>query len=62
MLCIIVLKAYLYLDPKVRLRRKKYGGNKKKKYTEGWVKFLDKKVAKTVVNTLNTQPIGIGVF
>ncbi|RIA93692.1 hypothetical protein C1645_709902 [Glomus cerebriforme] len=45
-------------DPKTRSRRKKYGGNKKKKYTEGWVEFLDKKVAKTVANTLNAQPIG----
>ena len=59
MLCIIVLKAYLYLDPKVRLRRKKYGGNKKKRYTEGWVEFLDKRVAKTIANTLNAKPIGI---
>ncbi|CAG8582589.1 5333_t:CDS:2 [Ambispora gerdemannii] len=40
---------HIYLapeDPKIRLRRKKYGGNKKKNYTEGWVEFLDKKVAK----------------
>ncbi|CAI2183070.1 8260_t:CDS:2 [Funneliformis geosporum] len=45
-------------DPKARLKRKKYGGNKKKKYTEGWVEFLDKKVAKLVAKTLNAQPIG----
>ncbi|CAG8555885.1 345_t:CDS:2 [Funneliformis caledonium] len=45
-------------DPKARSRRKKYGGNKKKKYTEGWVEFLDKKVAKLIAKTLNAQPIG----
>ncbi len=46
----------------MRSRRKKYGGNKKKKYTEGWVEFLDKKVAKKVAKTLNAQPIGINNF
>ncbi|GBC02921.1 hypothetical protein RclHR1_00490007 [Rhizophagus clarus] len=45
-------------DSKTRIRRRKYGGNKKKKYTEGWIEFLDKRVAKTVANTLNAQPIG----
>jgi len=45
-------------DPKTRIKRRKYGGNKKKKYTEGWVEFLDKRTAKTVANTLNAQPIG----
>ncbi|PKY46100.1 hypothetical protein RhiirA4_182917 [Rhizophagus irregularis] len=45
-------------DPKTRIRRKKYGGNKKKKYTEGWIEFLDKRIAKTVANTLNARPIG----
>nr|CAG8451224.1 2162_t:CDS:2 [Entrophospora candida] len=45
-------------DAKIHARRKKYGGNKKKNYAEGWVEFLDKKDAKNVANILNTQPIG----
>ncbi|CAG8635313.1 9168_t:CDS:2 [Paraglomus brasilianum] len=61
-----LLQAYgeigrIYLAPedqKVRQRRKKFGGNGKKNYTEGWVEFLDKKVAKVVANMLNAKPIG----
>ncbi|PWY96971.1 hypothetical protein BCV70DRAFT_213897 [Testicularia cyperi] len=39
------------------------GGSKKKRrgvahYTEGWVEFLSKKVAKAAAETLNAQPIG----
>ncbi|CAG8714887.1 8856_t:CDS:2, partial [Ambispora leptoticha] len=52
---------HIYLapeDPKTRLKRKKYGGNKKKNYTEGWVEFFDKKVAKSVAALLNSKPIG----
>ncbi|CAG8454064.1 14264_t:CDS:2 [Acaulospora morrowiae] len=45
-------------DPKIKERRAKYSGNRKKNYTEGWVEFMDKKVAKLVAVTLNTQPIG----
>ncbi|RUP47924.1 hypothetical protein BC936DRAFT_145166 [Jimgerdemannia flammicorona] len=45
-------------DAKVAARRKKYGGNKKKNFTEGWVEFKDKKIAKQVALTLNTKPMG----
>ncbi|KAF9114420.1 RNA-binding ATPase activator esf2 [Mortierella sp. AM989] len=45
-------------DAKVAARRKKYGGNKKQNFTEGWVEFLDKSVAKQVANSLNTTIIG----
>ncbi|KAF9434653.1 RNA-binding ATPase activator esf2 [Entomortierella beljakovae] len=45
-------------DAKVAARRKKYGGNKKQNYTEGWVEFLDKNIAKQVANSLNTTTIG----
>ncbi|RUS33046.1 hypothetical protein BC938DRAFT_473337 [Jimgerdemannia flammicorona] len=45
-------------DAKVAARRKKYGGNKKKNFTEGWVEFKDKKIAKKVALTLNTKPMG----
>ncbi|KAL7754512.1 RNA-binding ATPase activator esf2 [Sorochytrium milnesiophthora] len=39
-------------------RRKKYKGNSRKNFTEGWVEFLDKRVAKTVASTLNNTIIG----
>ncbi|KAF9939873.1 RNA-binding ATPase activator esf2 [Modicella reniformis] len=45
-------------DPKIATRRKKYGGNKKQNYTEGWVEFLDKSVAKQVAKVLNATIIG----
>lgn len=45
-------------DPLVHKRRKKLGGNKRKKYTEGWVEFSDKRVAKSVADTLNNCPVG----
>ncbi|ORZ26611.1 hypothetical protein BCR41DRAFT_300893 [Lobosporangium transversale] len=45
-------------DPKIAARRKKYGGNKKQNFTEGWVEFKDKSVAKQVAKTLNTTTIG----
>ncbi|KAG0349226.1 RNA-binding ATPase activator esf2, partial [Gamsiella multidivaricata] len=45
-------------DPKIAARRKKYGGNKKQNFTEGWVEFMDKSVAKQVAKTLNTTIIG----
>jgi len=45
-------------DEKIAHRRKKYGGNRKRNYTEGWVEFLDKREAKLVVNHLNNHIIG----
>ncbi len=45
-------------DEYTRQVRKKYGGNKKKNFTEGWVEFLDKRVAKGVARALNSTPIG----
>ena len=46
------------LDPKVRARRIKYGGNRKINYTEGWVEFKDKREAKLVAAALNNTTIG----
>ncbi|CAG8491706.1 509_t:CDS:2 [Dentiscutata heterogama] len=46
----------VYLAPEAR--RIKYKKNRKQNYTEGWVEFMDKKVAKKVAKVLNTQPIG----
>ena len=51
----------LYLaeeDQALARRRKKAGGNKNKCFTEGWVEFEDKKVAKQVAESLNGTRIG----
>mmetsp|Transcript_23701 Transcript_23701/g.55272 ORF Transcript_23701/g.55272 Transcript_23701/m.55272 type:complete len:257 (-) Transcript_23701:48-818(-) len=45
-------------DPLNRKHRKRQGGNKKKRYTEGWVEFTDKKVAKRVAASLNGNTVG----
>lgn len=45
-------------DAKVRARRVKYGGNKKKCFTEGWAEFRKKKHAKVAAETLNGNIIG----
>lgn len=39
-------------------KRVKYGGNKKKKFTEGWVEFVRKKDAKMCAQTMNGNIIG----
>lgn len=45
-------------DPASYARRKRYGGNKKRSFDDGWVEFVDKEVAKLVVETLNATTIG----
>ncbi|KAG8846989.1 RNA-binding ATPase activator esf2 [Serendipita sp. 411] len=45
-------------DPKRAYLRQKYTSSKKPHYTEGWVEFLDKKVARSVAEMLNAQPVG----
>lgn len=45
-------------DSSIRSHRKRTGGNKKMKYTEGWVEFADKKMAKRVAEGLNCQKMG----
>lgn len=45
-------------DPKIRFRRIKAGGNKKRKFNEGWVEFMDKKIAKLVARSLNNTAMG----
>jgi ESF2/ABP1 family protein len=39
-------------------KRRKRGGNRGKRYVEGWVEFARKKDAKTVARELNNQTIG----
>eukprot|EP00123_Amoebidium_parasiticum_P000862 comp11771_c0_seq1/m.6371 comp11771_c0_seq1/g.6371 ORF comp11771_c0_seq1/g.6371 comp11771_c0_seq1/m.6371 type:complete len:373 (-) comp11771_c0_seq1:96-1214(-) len=45
-------------DAASKRKRIKFGGNKKTKYTEGWVEFADKKVAKRVAAWLNNTNVG----
>ena len=45
-------------DPSVRKRRKKLGGNSGKNFSEGWVEFEDKRMAKAVAAQLNGNPMG----
>ncbi|KAI0091877.1 hypothetical protein BDY19DRAFT_927242 [Irpex rosettiformis] len=51
----------VYLQPEDAKRahlRRKYTSTKKMHFTEGWVEFKDKKVARSVAEMLNAQPIG----
>ncbi|THH20274.1 hypothetical protein EW146_g1058 [Bondarzewia mesenterica] len=45
-------------DAKRAYLRRKYTSTKKVHYTEGWVEFKDKKVARSIAGMLNAQPIG----
>ncbi|XP_065909821.1 uncharacterized protein [Dysidea avara] len=45
-------------DTRRRQKRRKQGGNKKVCFTEGWVEFCDKKIAKHVAKCLNATQIG----
>lgn len=45
-------------DPASYRKRVKYGGNKKKRFTEGWVEFVKKKDAKLCAQTMNGNIIG----
>eukprot|EP00048_Salpingoeca_helianthica_P020326 m.6031 g.6031 ORF g.6031 m.6031 type:complete len:321 (-) comp4670_c0_seq1:258-1220(-) len=45
-------------DEEKRRRRMKLGGKRKRKYTEGWVEFISKRIAKRVAESLNGRPIG----
>ena len=45
-------------DAKRAYLRRKYTATKKAHYTEGWVEFKDKRVARSIAEMLNAQPIG----
>lgn len=45
-------------DESSRRKRIKMGGTRRRQFTEGWIEFKDKQVAKTVAATLNAQPMG----
>lgn len=51
----------IYLVPEDKALHKKRvaaGGNRRQKFTEGWIEFEDKKIAKRVAAMLNTTQIG----
>lgn len=53
-----VTRVYLVEEnPNARKRRRKNGGNSRKKYIEGWIEFQDRKLAKQVAKELNNTPI-----
>jgi ESF2/ABP1 family protein len=55
----IVTRIYLAEeDSQIRKRRKTNGGNGSKQFTEGWIEFADKKVAKSVAESLNNSTMG----
>ena len=45
-------------DPQVRRRRRQFKKNRRRNYTEGWVEFADKRVAKATAMALNNTQIG----
>ena len=52
------LSAMLSTDPLVAKRRRKFRKNRKRNYTEGWVEFTDKRVAKATAMVINNTQIG----
>jgi ESF2/ABP1 family protein len=54
----VILCSNINQDPELRTKRRQAGGNKRKNFTEGWVEFEDKNVAKIVTLSLNNTPIG----
>lgn len=54
-----ILRIYLAPeDPAIRMRRKRAGGNRGKEFTEGWLEFAKKSVAKRVASMLNGEHMG----
>eukprot|EP00439_Symbiodinium_sp_Y106_P086476 s82_g33.t1 len=41
-----------------RVNRRRSGGSRKLRYTEGWVEFVDRRVARRVAESLNATTIG----
>eukprot|EP00823_Brevimastigomonas_motovehiculus_P006182 TRINITY_DN5005_c0_g1_i2.p1 TRINITY_DN5005_c0_g1~~TRINITY_DN5005_c0_g1_i2.p1 ORF type:complete len:332 (+),score=122.85 TRINITY_DN5005_c0_g1_i2:91-1086(+) len=45
-------------DASIAAKRKKFKGNRARKFVDGWVEFLDKRIAKRVALMINNTPIG----
>lgn len=55
----VVTRIYLAEeDSQIRKRRKSNGGNGSKQFTEGWIEFAEKKIAKSVAESLNNSTMG----
>ncbi|CAM9168138.1 unnamed protein product, partial [Ectocarpus sp. 4 AP-2014] len=55
----VVTRVYLVEEDQANRRaRKRAGGNSGKRYTEGWVEFEDKKIARATAESLNNTLIG----
>ena len=53
-----ITRIYLVEEDKThRKKRRKAGGSSGKRYTEGWIEFASKKIAKLVGSSLNMTPI-----
>ena len=53
-----ITRIYLVEEDKtIRKKRRKMGGSSGKRYTEGWIEFESKKVAKLVAETINMSRI-----
>jgi len=51
----------IYLTPEDKTaykNRARTGGNKKMKFADGWIEFMDKRIAKRVAESLNGTPVG----
>ncbi|KAJ3314665.1 RNA-binding ATPase activator esf2 [Boothiomyces sp. JEL0838] len=51
----------IYLNPedsRIAARRKKYRHNKRQNFVEGWIEFMDKKIARKVASLLNNTNMG----
>jgi len=51
----------IYLTPEDKIAyksRARTGGNKKMKFSDGWIEFMDKRLAKRVAESLNGTPVG----
>jgi hypothetical protein len=46
-------------DASITRRRRKYKGNRRVKFVDGWVEFASKKVAKRVAASLHNTQIGM---
>jgi len=45
-------------DEEYRKKRVQHGGTSKRRYTEGWMEFLDKQMAKKVCGLFSGKPVG----
>ncbi|KPP65163.1 Activator of basal transcription 1-like [Scleropages formosus] len=52
-------RIFLQPEDKIVKRKKKKAGSRARNFTEGWVEFRDKRVAKRVAASLHNTPVGL---